>query len=287
MLRKVDRVQIVVRDRRASVRAAEIFGGEEIGGDDLAILGARRVVMQAGTSLFEFLEPTSAGPAADHLTRFGEGLFAVGFAVDDLDVAAESLSRAGVRSHRERGQLYPDPAGLFGMRTVLSLRHERAPVGAIRSLYEGTFLVADHTVAAINYADVFGLDSGRFVPIAIDEFGYTGQLLMFDAPARLDRIELASITDSEKPMGRFFSRRGNSWYMFYVETDDPDAFAAGLAEHNIRFSEHHGLSTFYLHPSAFCGALVGVSRTGAAWRWSGDPSRGGSPGRQTSGPPTQ
>src|SRR5271170_3969967 len=114
MLRRVDRVQIVVRDRRASIKAVEIFGG-----DDVAILGARRIVMQAGTSLFEFLEPVGPGPAADHLTRFGEGLFGVGFAVDDLEAVSEALTRAGVGSHRERGQLYPDPAGLFEMRTVL------------------------------------------------------------------------------------------------------------------------------------------------------------------------
>jgi extradiol dioxygenase family protein len=280
MLRKVDRIQLVVRDRSAPARARELFGAEEVGGNNVPILGARRIVMQAGASLFEFLEPAGAGPVADHLARFGEGLFAVGFAVDDLASAAKALETAGVGFREERAQLYPDPSALLGMRTVLSFRHERAPVGrAIRAIYEGTFLVADHAAAAEHYAQVFGLDRERFVPIGIDEFGYTGQLLMFDAPARLDRIELAMITNPDKAMGRFYNRRGNSWYMFYAETDDPGAFAERLQARGVRFSEHQGLSTIYLHPSAFCGALAGVSRTGAAWRWSGDPARGGRPDR--------
>jgi 4-hydroxyphenylpyruvate dioxygenase-like putative hemolysin len=278
MLRRVDRVQIAVRDRLQDNALLQALGAVEIGENELKTLGARRFVMQAGTSIFEFLEPDGSGPVADHIARFGAGLFAVGFSTDDLDAAAHTLERAGVRFERERGQLFPDPRNLLGMRTVLSLRHERVPVGMLGSIYEGTFLVADHLVAASHYANAFALDSRSFVPIELAEFGYKGQLLMFEAVHRLDRIELATITDPAKPMGRFFRQRGNSWYMFYAEADDLESIAELLRERGVRFSEHRDLSTLFLHPSAFCGTLVGISRRGAAWRWSGDPVRGGLPG---------
>ncbi|MGH7906650.1 MAG: hypothetical protein ACREP6_08480 [Candidatus Binataceae bacterium] len=275
MLKKADRVQIVVNDcARAGNAAAALFGAELIKRDMVAPLGARRATMQAGTSLIEILEPISAGPAKDHLERWGEGLFAAGFAVEDLDSAEAALARARIAFQKANGQLYPDPAALLGMRAVLSARHERAPIGPIRSIYEATFLVSDFHSAAGHYAASFALDPARFVPIAIAEFGYTGTLLMFDPPSRLDRIELAQVTDFKKPMGRFFSRRGgNCWYMFYAEAGNLEETAARLKAVGASFTEHRGLSTLYLHPSAFCGTLIGISRTGAAWGWSGDPSR--------------
>jgi hypothetical protein len=34
-----------------------------------------------------------------------------------------------------------------------------------------------------------------------------------------------------------------------------------------------GLAELFIHPSAFLGVLIGVSRTEHAWTWSGDPDR--------------
>src|SRR5271167_83970 len=133
MLKRVDRVQIAVRDGAAAERVvAEVFGGELLRRDDLSILRAKRSTMQAGTSLIELLEADGAGPIADFVAKYDGGLYGAGFSVEDLDVAARQLDANGVRFERASGQLYLDPKATCGINAVLSAHHERNPVGAIK-----------------------------------------------------------------------------------------------------------------------------------------------------------
>ena len=279
MLKRVDRVQIAVRDAAAAARTiGAALGAEILRQDEVAALGARRTSIQAGISIIELLEPSSGGgPVGDFLDRWGGGLFAAGFSVDDLDAAERRLKDAGAAFKSAGGQLFIEPSATFGMRVVLSAHQERAPVGLIKWIYEVTNVIGDWRAAAERYTKLFGLDPSRFVPITSHEFGYTGSLTMFDAPARLDRIELSQITEPEKAMGRFHSKRGDSLYMFYVEADDVAAIASRLEKQGARFAagrrDDAGLSGIFIHPTAFCGVLVGVSRTENAWLWSGDPER--------------
>jgi hypothetical protein len=276
MLKRVDRVQIVVRDRaEARSAAAAIFGAEFVRDDKLKLLGAKRTVCQAGASIIEFLEADGAGRAADFVTRRGGGLYAAGFSVADPEEAAALFDRNGIKFDREGSQLFLDSMTTCGMPTVISTFRELSPVGAIKWMYEVTNVVADWRATAERYARIFGLDSSKYVPIEHADFGYTGTLTMFDAPARLDRIEISQPT-TEAAMGQFHRRHGDSLYMFYVETDSVEAIANRLRERQGRFTPrkeglHDGL---WIHPTAFCGVLVGVSRTNVAWRWSGDPERG-------------
>jgi len=279
MLKRVDRVQIAVADLDGAEKtAAGIFGAELIGRDAAEPLGARRSTMQAGSSLFELLAPTGAGPVKEFVDRWTSGLFGVGFSVEDLDAAARHLQAEAIRFDRAAGQLYLDPAESgFGMRVILSAHRERAPVGAIKWIYETTNVVRDWRAAAARYTRMFGLDPANFVPIESKEFGYAGTLTMFDAPARLDRIEISQITDPAGAMGRFHGKRGDSLYMFFVETDDADALAKRLEARGARFApqrrDQAGLAELFIHPTAFLGVLVGVSRTEHAWTWSGDIER--------------
>ena len=277
MLQRVDRVQIVVRDLASAEQTAiEIFGAEKLRVDEVRDLGAKRSTVQGGTSLIEFLQPSGPGSVADHLERWGDGLFAAGFSVGDLDAAARRLDEKHVTFRSENDQLFIDSRETRGMRVVLSRHQERNPVGAIKWIYEVTNVVADWRAAAQRYQAIFGLDAGRFVPITSKEFGYTGSLLMFDTPARLDRIELSQITEPEKAMGRFHSKRGDSLYMFYVETDDVNAVAERLERSKRRFAgkvDEPRATGIFIHPTAFCGTLIGVSRTEHAWMWSGDAER--------------
>ena len=78
-------------------------------------------------------------------------------------------------------------------------------------------------------------------------------------------------------MGRFHRKRGDSLYMFFVETDDVDALAKRLEARGSKFAprprDKAGMPELFIHPTAFNGVLVGVSRTEHAWTWSGDPER--------------
>jgi hypothetical protein len=278
MLKRVDRVQIAVADSGAAEKVvAEVFGGELVRRDKAAPLAARRSTMQAGASLIEILEPDGTGAVQDFVSKWGSGLFGAGFSVDDPDAAAHHLAKCGVSFEQSAGQLYLDPGATFGMRTVISQHHERAPVGAIKWAYEVTNVVGDWKAASDRYARIFVLDVAKFSPIESKQFGYTGTLTLFDPPARLDRIEIAQITDANLAMGRFHQRRGDSLYMFFVETDDVGALEQRLQARGSRFAAHTrddaGLAELFIHPSAFLGVLVGVSRTEHAWTWSGDPNR--------------
>src|SRR5271166_1990965 len=278
MLKRVDRVQIAVRDNAAAERVvAEVLGGELLRRDDLSILRAQRSTMQAGSSLIELLQPDGAGPIADFVAKYDGGLFGAGFSVDDLDAASRHLDANDVRFERASGQLYLDPKATFGINAVLSTHHERNPVGAIKWIYEVTNVVADWRAASERYARIFNLDAAKFSPITSPEFGYTGTLTLFNPPERLDRIEMSQITEYEKAMGRFHRRRGDSLYMFFVETDDVDALAKRLEARGSKFAprprDKAGMPELFIHPTAFNGVLVGVSRTEHAWMWSGDPER--------------
>jgi len=278
MLKRLDRVQIAVRDAALAARTiGAVLGAEILRQDEIAPLGAKRTTVQAGASLIELLEPAGSGAVADFLQRWGNGLFAAGFAVDDMDAAARRLEATGAAFKSAGGQLLVEPSATCGMRVVLSAHHERASVGLIKWIYEVTNVIGNWRAAAERYTKLFGLEPSRFVPITSTEFGYTGSLLMFDAPARLDRIELSQITEPAKAMGRFHSKRGDSLYMFYVESDDVAAIASRLEKQGARFAtgrrDAAGLAGIFIHPTAFCGVLVGVSRTENAWLWSGDPER--------------
>jgi hypothetical protein len=65
--------------------------------------------------------------------------------------------------------------------------------------------------------------------------------------------------------------------MFFVETDDVDALAKRLEARGSKFAprprDKAGMPELFIHPTAFNGVLVGVSRTDHAWTWSGDPER--------------
>ncbi len=278
MLKRVDRVQIAVASSNPAERiVAEVFGAELVRRDKAAPLAAKRSTMQAGASLIEILEPDGAGAVQDFVAKWGGGLFGAGFSVDDPGAAAHHLAKCGVSFEQSAGQLYLDHAATFGMRTVISQHHERAPVGAIKWAYEVTNVVGDWKAASDRYARIFGLDAAKFSPIESKEFGYIGTLTLFDPPARLDRIEISQITDATLAMGRFHKRRGDSLYMFYVETDDVGALEQRLQARGARFAANRrdeaGLAGLFIHPSAFLGVLVGVSRTEHAWTWSGDPAR--------------
>lgn len=202
-----------------------------------------------------------------------------GFSTRDMGALRANLERHGCRFASEGGQLYLEPSETLGMRVVITVATSRPAVGLVSHLYEVTnTLVSDWRAAADRYTRIFGLDPSRFSPISSERFGYVGTLAMFDPKDRLDRIEISQVTDSRSAMGRWVARRGDSLYMCYVEADDVRPIVERLAARDARFTprgpdaatERDGL---WVHPSALCGLLLGISRTTLGWEWSGQPAR--------------
>jgi catechol 2,3-dioxygenase-like lactoylglutathione lyase family enzyme len=266
---------LAVRDREAAADTfRSILGAERVREDTSRLLGARRTVVQAGISEFELLEPAGEGTVLAHLERWDEGILAVGFSTTNLPALGSRLSQRGVTFSEEHGRLWIASDQTPGMNVVLSSGEERSPVGLIKWLYEVTNIVDDHQRAAAFYTDAFGLDSAKFSPINSDRYGYTGQLLLFNPPQQLDRVELTQITEPSLAMGRFAARRGQSIYMGYVETDDVAAVQRRLDERGARYagrSDDPNPEGLFIHPTALHGMLMGVSRTNLAWSWSGRP----------------
>lgn len=280
MLSYVDRVQLVVPDRSAAVeRWATIFGAEQIGEDDSRFLNAHRTTVQAGRSLFEFLEPAGPGPIQDFRERWGQGLYGVGFSTPGLDAMARHLHAAGVPVVEEKRALYLGEAR-FGMPTVIvedPSPAERGYVGHIRCVYEVTNPVGDREAAADYYTAIFGLDAAKYCPIESQLYGYRGTLTLFDPPNRLDRIEITQ-TWGGGAMHRFWQKRGDSLYMCYIETDDVKAIEARLQAANLRYAPGEGRpdgTNIFIHPQSLFGMLMGVSKTNYGWLWSGRPDLAG------------
>jgi hypothetical protein len=282
MLRRVDRVQVVAQSTDAVAAAWEaLLGARRLGVDSVESLRARRTTLELGESRVEVLQPTGPGPAADHLGAWGPGLFAAGFAVDDLAQMRERLAAAGARWTEEGDQILIEPGETHGLRMVLT-RDRRQPAGGgsgrLRCLYEVSHLVRSWKDSLQRHVELFGLDPARFCPIDSENYGYTGSLLLFDPPRRLDRIELCQITDPERPMGRFYRKRGESLYMCYAECDDVRGLLEHLRARGARVTVPRDPAdppNLFVHPSALGGVLMGVSRTGYAWTWSGRPELAG------------
>ncbi len=277
MLSYVDRVQLVVPDRKAAVeRWSVIFGAEQVSEDGSRFLNAHRTTVQAGRSLFEFLEPAGPGPVQDFRERWGQGLYGVGFSTPDLGAIAKRLESAGVPGVDEKGRLYLGETR-FGMPTVIVQDQPRDYVGHIRCVYEVTNPVGYWEAAASYYTDIFGLDELKYCPIESKLYGYKGTLTLFDPPHRLDRIEVTQ-TWGGGAMDRFWQKRGDSLYMCYIETDDVTAMEQRLQAANLRYAPGEGRpdgTNIFIHPQTLFGMLMGVSKTNYGWLWSGRPDLAG------------
>jgi len=274
MLSSVDRVQLVVKDRAAAAKTWQAyFGAEPVEEGGSRALSAHRTTVQAGTSLFEFLEPAGSGPVQTFAAQWGEGLFGVGFSTPDVGEMARHLGSEEVAFAEENGALILDSAATHGMPTTIVGEAHREPAGSIRYLYEVTNPVSDWQDTAALYTRIFGLDPTKFSRISSPLYGYDGTLTLFDPPARLDRIEITQ-TSGGGAMDRFFQKRGPSLYMCYIEVEDVTALGERLQAAGAKFAPSEGQrpgTGLFIHPSSLFGMLMGVSVKDYAWHWSGHP----------------
>lgn len=271
MLEKLDGVILAVRDADAAASAFQrIFGTEVIGTASHDALGADLTLLGCGTDAIRLAVPNGAGPVADHLERWGEGIVGVVFAAHDPDAVIERIGAKGIAV--TDGLI--DPSATRGLLTMVVPVAERPRTGVISFIYEVTHLVEDFQATSGFWTDLFGLDGARFSPISSEQYGYDGMLTLFDPPRLLDRIEVVYPHDETKAMGRFFRKRGEGPYMFFCECDDVPGLVERLKGAEARFAGGgtvEGPNSLFVHPSASHGVLIGVSPTNQAWVWSGRP----------------
>lgn len=277
MLTNLDRIQLAVPDAKAAAKTfAEYFGAVTLREGKLPHLQSRVTVLGAGDSEVELLEATGEGPVKDFIDTWGGGLFGVGFATPDMGEILVGLTKNQAQMTMVGEKIYLEPSPNTGLRAVISPAPdtERARVGLLSHIYEVTNPVSDLQAAADYYSELFGLDASKFNAISSDLYGYTGTLTLFDPPDRLDRIEVTQIADYGAAMGRFHKRRGNGLYMCFSEVDDfgalRDRLESAGARYDIDAPQKEGADpdVLFIHPKSLHGMLMGISLTGAAWRWS-------------------
>ena len=274
----IDRIQLAVHDRSEAARAFEqLLDAAIVGEDQVKCLGCRRTTLAVGTSQVELLEASGAGP----VQQAGPGLFAAGFASQNVAMLRAHLESQGIAVTSEGEQLFMAPEGLddHGLRVVVSPEAERTRSGLLTRLYEVTNLVEDPEPWSARFASIFDLDASAFVPIRSDNFGYEGTLTLF-RPGHLDQVEIIHPYDSSKTMGRYHAKRGACMYMCYGETDRIDEIreraitvGAARAERQWTGPQDGPVDNLFLHPRALAGVMLGVSRSSYAWTWSGSPER--------------
>ena len=277
MLTKLDRIQLAVPNAEEAAQTfAEYFESAAVREGELPHLKAHMTVIGLGDSEVELLEPTGEGAVKDFVDTWGGGLFAAGFTTPDMGDMLTRIMQNQAQMTMVGERLHLEPHSTTGLRAVISPvpDTEAVGVGLLSHIYEVTNPVSDLQAATDYYTALFGLDAEKFSPISSEQYSYTGTLTLFDPPERLDRIEVTQITDNDAAMGRFYQRRGNGLYMCFAEVDDFAALRESLESAGARYGldvppeEGAEPDVLFVHPKSLHGMFMGISQTGAAWRWS-------------------
>jgi catechol 2,3-dioxygenase-like lactoylglutathione lyase family enzyme len=275
MLEKLDGVMLAVRDAEVAANTFEkLFATEVLGTEKSDALNAGLTELACGVDIIRLAVPMGPGPIHDHIDRWGEGIVGSVFAAHDPAGVAERVKSKGVEVMVDDVLTLLDPEKTHGLLTMVVPAVEHDPVGVMSFIYEVTHLVGDWQAVSAFWTDIFGLDGMKFSPIKSDQYGYEGTLTLFDPPDKLDRIEVVYPHDTEKAMGRFFVKRGESPYMFFIETDDMPTLREMLDAAGARYAPKEAPAqpnSLFVHPSATHGVLIGVSPKNLAWVWSGRP----------------
>lgn len=266
MLTNIDRVQIVTGDRAAVAQQwCTLLGAAHLRDDRLKTLGATRTVIRIGNAEVEFLQPDGAGPVTDFMQESGRGgLFAAGFASNDVAATRAHLKARGVTVAEENGQLFIPNTAVSGggFRAVVTQKGDGPRAGVMTRLHEVTFLTPDPKASAASLVETFQLSKENFGTAESEAFGFAGIHVNLTS-AHSDDIETVKPTDPDKAMGRFFARRGSSLYMCFGESDDLERVRALAMEHapddwtGPREGPLTGGSIF-LHPKPLGGVMLGV-----------------------------
>lgn len=266
MLTNIDRVQIVTADRTAVAQQwCTLLGAAHLRDDRVKTLGAARTVIRIGAAEVEFLQPDGTGTVADFMQETGRGgLFAAGFASNDLGATRAHLQSRGVAVAEENGQLFVPNTAVSGggFRAVITPKGDGKRAGLMTRLHEVTFLTPDPQASAASLAETFQLSKENFGTAESDVFGFAGIHVNLSS-AHSDDIETVKPTDPDKAMGRFFARRGSSLYMCFGESDNLEGVRALAMEHapDDWTGPREGPLThgsIFLHPKPLGGVMLGV-----------------------------
>jgi methylmalonyl-CoA/ethylmalonyl-CoA epimerase len=130
MLGDVVELSVVVRDLEAAVdRFTRLFGLTAHRRGESEEFGFKNAILPTGVGHIEFLEPTDPTSAVGRfLEKRGEGVYLVGFEVQDIPAAVAHLRAQGARvDDRRPGVAWVHPQDTHGLFVELRKRERYAP----------------------------------------------------------------------------------------------------------------------------------------------------------------
>jgi methylmalonyl-CoA/ethylmalonyl-CoA epimerase len=248
MLKKIHHVGVVVRSADEALRFYRDVLGLPVAKD--AVIedqGVRGVLLPAGESEIELLEPTREGTGVARFLERGEGLHHVCFESDDVGAELEAAKAKGIRLIDEKPR-----SGLAGM---IGFLHPAATHGALVEFATppaGEHAPAagplvrnfDHLVAAVKDLDAgvktwsnnFGLtESSRN---EMPSLGITNAILPVGQANAF--IELVTPLGEGGAVEKFLGERGEGLYLISLEVGNLDQAVAGLRDKGIRVGDPIG-----------------------------------------------
>jgi methylmalonyl-CoA/ethylmalonyl-CoA epimerase len=250
MLTKIHHVGVVVRDADEALRFYRDTLGLPVAKD--AVIedqGVRGVLLPAGETEIELLQPTREGTGIARFLERGEGMHHVCFESTDVAADLDAAKAKGLRLIDEKPRL-----GLAGM---IGFLHPAATKGVLveyatpppggHTLPTGpTIKGFDHLVVAVKDLDegagaweanfgLRGIGRGENAGLGIRNVN----MAVGDATAY---VELVSPLGENSPVGKFLTDRGEGMYLISLAVNDIEGAVAMLKVQGVRVSDPAGVA---------------------------------------------
>jgi methylmalonyl-CoA/ethylmalonyl-CoA epimerase len=245
MLKKIHHIGVVVRSADEALRFYRDTLGLPVAKDEvIEDQGVRGVLLTAGDTEIELLEPVREGTGVARFLEKGEGIHHVCFESDDVAAELLAAKARGLRLIDERPR-----AGLAGMigfihpaatRGVL-VEFATPPAGQAHHNSGGMIKNFDHLVVAVKNLDEAASTWNKNFGFVVSRGGEMPALgvrnvVMPVADANAF-VELVSPLGDETPVGKFISERGEGMYLISLEVADLDSAVARLRAKGVRVGD--------------------------------------------------
>lgn len=228
MLTHLDRIVLAVRERRPVVRALQrLLDAELVSHGPLPVRAAERTVLRAGIGEIEVLSPKGVGPVADFIGRNGPGVFAVGFATDEMEKFRSHLEVQAVSFEESDDQLLVTSdkgADLPGLNLVFTAARLRGSIGRLQRFCGATLL--HRFVEPESLLRILGVHHSQIS--RVETTGFTGSVIHL-GHGLLNHLAILAPSGLESAIARSFYQRGPGIYQVSAVTEQQPVARKRLA----------------------------------------------------------
>jgi len=271
MLERMEYVVIATRSVQSACQQLDEALGLRAAAEPYSLVdGCEGRLVAVGDCVFNLVEPAAdVTPVTRFLAEHGEGAYAVGFRVADVDATVRVLGEQGVDVER-RGTTATLPRAVthgYPMDLVPGRPPDMTRIlGTVASphyldCWNLSVAVQDLDAAIAGYRGMFGLEVKT--EDESERWGYR-QLTFALRDAGADHgIELLTAHDPSRHPAQFLARHGPGIYMLTMSVDDVEPLArrwAGDARVTFDPDSYPGVKYLWLHPSLTARTFMCLSQ---------------------------